>query len=648
MSLIDLIFGKPLSNQADEQERVGPAAGIPIFGLDGLGSAAYGPEAALTVLLGLGALGIHYVVPLSSAIIVVLGIVYFSYRQTIAAYPTGAGAYTVASENLGTFSGLLAAAALMIDYVLVAAVGIAAGVGALVSAVPSWQPHTLLFCLIILATIAFINLRGVRSAGLAFMAPTYVFVACLLLTIGVGVAQTILSGGTPMPVDAPPRIPPATEALGAWLLLRAFASGCTAMTGVEAVSNGVGAFREPKVKSAQITLSVIIGILMMLLAGIAFLCQAYHIGATVPDQPGYASVLSQLVEAVAGRGLFYYVTIGSVVMVLVLQANTAFAGFPRLCHAVSRDGYLPVSLAVRGRRLVYSQGIYALALISAVLLIAFSGITDRLIPLFAIGAFLSFTLSQAGMVEHWRRKRGPYFRHSMFINGLGAVATAITLGIVIVSKFTEGAWITLLVVPILLTMMYKIRSHYDRVTQEIDHPAPLIVDNLISPLAVVPIQQWSKVAQKTLRYALALSPDVVALHIDSGESCDLPPRWRELVEEPAQKADLPVPRLVVLKSPYRLVVRPILQFVLDLEARNPGRPIAVIVPELVEKHWWQYFLHRQHGRLLSLLLIFKGNQRISIINVPWHLDAPPSRGFQASPRNRPTETRHTETPQRVA
>lgn len=648
MSLIDLIVGKPLSNQADEHERVGPASGIPIFGLDALGSAAYGPEAALTVLLGLGALGIHYVVPLSSAIIVLLAIVYFSYRQTIAAYPSGAGAYTVASENLGTFPGLLAAAALMIDYVLVAAVGVAAGVGALVSAIPSWQPHTLLICLIILAIVTFVNLRGVRSAGLAFMTPTYVFITCLLLTIGVGIAKTVLSGGNPMPVDSPPVIPPATEALGAWLLLRAFASGCTAMTGVEAVSNGVGAFREPKVKSAQITLSVIIGILMMLLAGIAFLCQAYHIAATVPDQPGYQSVLSQLVAAVAGRGLFYYITVASIVTVLVLQANTAFAGFPRLCHAVSRDGYLPVSLAVRGRRLVYSQGIYALALIAAALLIAFGGITDRLIPLFAIGAFLSFTLSQAGMVEHWRRKRGAYFRYSMFVNGLGAVATAITLGVVVVSKFMEGAWITLLVVPMLLAMMYKIRSHYDRVSQEIAHPAPLVVDNLISPLAVVPIQQWSKVAQKTLRYALALSPDVIALHIDSGEACDLPLRWPELVEEPARKADLPVPRLILLKSPYRFVVRPILQFVLDLEARNPGRPIAVVVPELVEKHWWQYFLHRQHGRLLSFLLIFKGNQRISIINVPWHLDAPPSKSFPNLQEPRQSESSPTETSQRVA
>jgi hypothetical protein len=475
------------------------------------------------------------------------------------------------------------------------------------------------------------------------MLPTYVFVGTLLLTIGIGIAKTIMSGGTPTPVDAAPHIPPATEVLGAWLLLRAFSSGCTAMTGVEAVSNGVGAFREPKVKSAQITLSVIIGILMMLLAGIAFLCQAYHIGATVPDQPGYESVLSQLVAAVAGRGLFYYVTIGSVVLVLALQANTAYADFPRLCHAVSRDGYLPISLAVRGRRLVYSQGIYALTIISAVLLVAFGGITDRLIPLFAIGAFLSFTLSQAGMVEHWRRKRGPYFRQSMIINGLGAVATALTLAVVIVSKFTEGAWITILVVPILLGMMYKIRQHYDRVAQEISHPAPLTVDNLISPLAVVPIQQWTRVAQKTLRYALAFSPDVIALHVDSGDSCDLPPRWRELVEEPAHKADLPVPRLVVVKSPYRVIVRPMLNYVLDLEARNPGRPIAVVVPELVEKHWWQYFLHRQHGRLLSLLLIFKGNQRISIINVPWHLDAAPSNIFQNIP-----QAEETEKPQKVA
>src|SRR5580704_2304908 len=341
MSLADVLLGRPLATEEEQAERIGPAKGIPIFGLDALSSAAYGPEAALTLLIPLGMMGIAHIVPISASIIILLCIVYFSYRQTISAYPQGGGSYTVASDNLGVWPGLLAAASLMVDYVLTAAVGISAGVGALISAIPSLQPFTLMLCMGILLLVTVINLRGVRETGSIFAVPTYLFIFCLLGAIAVGVAKTLLAGGHPMPVIQPHKLGGATEAVSAWLLLRAFASGCTAMTGVEAVSNGVMAFREPSDKYARLTLTIVIAILIVMLGGIAFLVRAYGIPATPPGEAGYESVLSQLLGAVAGKGVFYWVSIGSILFVLALSANTAFADFPRLSRAIAQNGFLP-------------------------------------------------------------------------------------------------------------------------------------------------------------------------------------------------------------------------------------------------------------------------------------------------------------------
>jgi amino acid transporter len=621
MSLIDLLFGRALRSSEEKGERLGPTAGIAVFGLDALSSAGYGPEAALTLLIPLGAAGISYIVPISASIIILLSIVYFSYRQTIEAYPTGGGSYTVAHQNLGAFAGLLAAAALMIDYVLTAAVGISAGVGALVSAVPHLQPHTLLLCLVILLLITIVNLRGVHETGAVFLFPTYLFVGTLFITLGLGLVKSFAAGGHPVPVAAPALLYP-QAAVSAWLLLKAFSSGCTAMTGVEAVSNGVRAFRDPVVKSAQRTLTAIIVILAMLLVGIAYLVHVYHIGATPPGQPGYESVLSQLTAAVAGKGAFYFITISSILLVLALSANTAFADFPRLCRAVAQDGYLPLSFSTPGRRLVYSQGIYVLAFLSAFLLILFRGVTDRLIPLFAVGAFLAFTLSQAGMVAHWTRIEGKRSRRSMYVNGLGAVATATTVGVVTVSKFAEGAWVTTLLIPAIMILMILVRRYYDRVEAETANPVPLDLSGLREPLVVVPILHWNKIAQKGLRFALNLSADLQALHIDSGEGTnDFRKNWSRFVEEPTKKAGLPTPKLVILKSPYRYVITPILDYVLDLERKNPDRQIAVLIPELVERHWYYYFLHNQRAQWLKALLLLKGNQRVIVITVPWYLSS---------------------------
>jgi amino acid transporter len=621
MSFLDILLGKPLATSDERAEQIGTSAGIPIFGLDALSSAAYGPEAALTLLIPLGAAGIAYIVPVSAGIIVLLTIVYFSYRQTIAAYPGGGGSYTVASENLGMLPGLVAGAALMIDYALVVAVGISAGVGALISAVPSLEPHTLALCLIILVAITIVNLRGVREAGIVFMLPTYLFLGSLLAAIAIGVTKTVLAGGHPLPVAAPPPPGSATIAVaGVWLLMQVFSNGCTAMTGVEAVSNGVKAFREPTMRNAQRTLTVIIGLLIVLLAGIAYLIRAYGIAATDPGLPGYQSVLSMLVAAVAGRGWFYYVTIGSVLVILSLSANTAFADFPRLCKAVAQNSFLPHSFGFRGRRLVYSQGIFVLAFLAAVLLVLFRGVTDYLIPLFAIGAFLAFTLSQAGMVAHWRRAGGEGAARSMLINGLGAVATGITLIVVLVAKFTSGAWVSaLLIVDLVLTMLW-VRHHYYQVARETSSQDPLDASTVGPPIVVVPIQSWGKVAQRALQFALTLSSDIYAVHVATEEETHaLRDEWHNLVESPVGQVGRKPPQLVTLPSPFRLIIRPILNYVLQIEKENHGRQIAVIVPELVEKHWYHYPLHNQRAEVLKALILLHGSGRIVLINVPWYL-----------------------------
>ncbi|HTZ99265.1 MAG TPA: APC family permease [Candidatus Aquilonibacter sp.] len=623
MSVLDILLGKPLATSDERAEQIGTTAGIPIFGLDALSSAAYGPEAALTLLLPLGAAGVAYIVPVSASIIVLLAIVYLSYRQTIAAYPGGGGSYTVASENLGMFPGLLAAAALMIDYVLVVAVGISAGVGALVSAAPSLQPHTLLLCLAILLVIMLVNLRGVREAGIFFMVPTYLFVGTLLIAIVMGLFKTVMAGGHPSPVvPLPHPSSPTLAVAGAWILLQTFANGCTAMTGVEAVSNGVRAFREPTVKNAQKTLTVIIWLLIVLLAGIAYLVRAYGIAATDPGLPGYQSVLSMLVAAVAGRGLFYYITIGSVLVILSLSANTAFADFPRLCKMVSENDFLPHGLGLRGRRLVYSEGIIALFVLSAILLIVFGGVTDRLIPLFAIGAFLAFTLSQAGMVGHWRRVGGLGSVRNMLINGLGAIATGVTLLVVLIAKFKSGAWVSALLIAAMVIVMLSVRHHYRAVAVETCCTGPLQAGSLGSPVVVVPIQDWSKVSQRALEFGLTLSTDIRAVHVavedDDGKLRD---EWDQVVGGPLREVGRTPPDLVTLSSPYRLILRPILEYVLQIERENPGRQIAVIVPELVEKHWYHYPLHNQRAEMLKALILLHGSQRIVLINVPWYLKA---------------------------
>jgi amino acid transporter len=621
MNILDLVVGKPIKTSDERAEKIGPAQGIPIFGLDGLSSAAYGPEAALSLLIPLGLLGVRYIVPISAAIIALLVIVYFSYRQTIAAYPSGGGSYTVARFNLGTPAALLAAAALLADYILTAAVGISAGVGALVSAVPSLLPHMVSICVGILMVVTIVNLRGVRDAGLAFALPTYLFVGTLLITIVGGVLRVILSGGHPVPAAPLPPPPPMTQAVTYWLLLKVFASGCTALTGVEAVSNGVKAFREPAVKNAQRSLTAIIFLLAVLLAGISYLVKVYGITATDPGQPGYQSLLSMLIAAVFGKGYFYYLTVGSILLVLSLSANTAFADFPRLCRAIAQNNYLPHAFGYRGRRLVYTYGIVVLAVLCGGLLILFGGVTDRLIPLFAVGAFMAFTLSQTGMVMHWRRNRGPHWMRSAFVNGLGAVVTGITVIVVLVAKFVEGAWITLLFIPLTIVFFMVVRRHYHKVKVLTTCMVPVNPASLSqAPIAVVPVDRWSIITRQGIEFAARLSTEVVALHVEVAENSELLlDDWARYVEEPFRIAGKEAPKLQILSSPYRFIIIPIIQFILDLSKKHPDRNIIVVIPELVEDRWYEYFLHNQRGRLLEWLLLVQGNERIFAVSAPWYV-----------------------------
>jgi amino acid transporter len=619
MSLFEFVAGKPLATSEERAEHIGPISGIPVFGLDALSSAAYGPEAALTLLIPLGAAGIAHIVPISFAIIGLLTIVYFSYCQTIDAYPNGGGSYTVASENLGETAGLLAAAALMIDYILNAAVGISAGVEALVSAFPSLLPHTLAFCLLILATLTLINMRGAKDTGIAFLIPTYMFVGTLLVVIGLGAFHVISSHGHPVPVIAPRQLPRATSTISLWLLAKVFSSGCTAMTGVEAVSNGVAAFRDPTQRNAKRTLTMIIVLLILFLGGIALLCRAYTIGATDPTSAGYQSILSQLISAVVGRGYFYYVGSASILLVLALSANTSYADFPRLTRAIAMHDYLPHVFKIRGRRLLYSHGIVALVAFTAILLIAFSGITDRLIPLFAIGAFLAFTLSQAGMVVHWKKQGGAGSLRRMIVNGIGSIATGLTLIVVLVTKFTAGAWIVAILIPVLIFLMLAVKRHYAAVERETLIDRPIEIAKLMQPLVIVPLARWSRITEKGLRFAMKLSDQVEAVHVDTEYRDEVDEMWQRNVAGPIEQAGRTVPKLVFVPSPYRFVLMPLVNHILQVERDHPERQVAVLVPELVVRHWWQTPLHNQRAQLLKLLLLVRGNQRIMVINIPWYL-----------------------------
>jgi amino acid transporter len=629
-SLRRLILGRRLANRDSEERKIGAAEAVPAMGLDGLGSSAYGPEAALTVLMPLGAASLAYIGPVMGVIIALLAVLFVAYWQTITAYPNNGGAYVVAKQNLGANASLFAAAALMIDYVLNVAVGISAGVGALVSALPSLHPYVLPLCLAILALITLVNLRGTLDAGRVVAVPTYLFMASFLAILVIGIGKALFAGGHPQPLVAPAALPPIAGAASLWLLLRAFASGCTAMTGVEAVSNGMSAFREPRVRRGRQTLAAIVGVLAVLLAGIAYLATAYRVGAMDETRAGYRSVLAQLAGAVVGRGLFYDVAIGSVLCVLALSANTSFVAFPRLCRMVAEDGYLPHPFAIAGRRLVFSVGILYLAACSGLLLVVFGGITDRLIPLFAIGAFATFTLSQAGMVVHWRRApaTGGSAGHRglhMPVAALGASATGAALLVMVVAKFGEGAWVTVLVILAVIALLKAIGVYYERLRSRVADGQPLTLADVTPPIILVTVEEWDRIASTALELALSLSPDVIAIHLTQlsgpeaeAEDLNMQRDWRAIVEEPARRAGRVPPRLMLLQAQYRTLHMPVLKLAKELESKFGGRRIAILIPQLVKQRWFQHLLHSHRAAELRSQLLRHGGDRLTIIELPWH------------------------------
>lgn len=624
MTLRDLLLGRRLANREGEGRKIGWVAGVPAMGLDGLGSSSYGPEAALTIMIPLGAASLGLVGWVIAPIVALLGILYLSYRQVLIAYPSSGGAYTVAKENLGPGASLVAAAALMADYVLNVAVGISAGVGALTSSVPALHAYTLPLCLVILGIVAVANLRGTREAGLLFAIPTYAFIASFLTLIAIGLVRTVLSGGDPQPVVAPPALGPATEGATLWLLMRAFASGCTAMTGVEAVSNGVNAFREPVVRGAQRTLTVICLTLGLLLAGIAAVAQGYALSAMDQAEPGYQSVLSQLAQAVVGRGVLYYLAMASLLAVLCLSANTSFVGFPRVCHMVALDDYLPRAFAHSDRRLVFSVGVVFLTVTAGALLIVFGGITDRLIPLFAIGAFLTFSVSQIGMIVHWRKQTGQN-RRALLINGAGAVTTVAALLVITAAKFMDGAWIVTVVVPVTVAVLLAVRRYYRRQTRLLAPRTAFVVEETEPPTVLVAYEERNRMTDRALRFAMTLSPDVLAVHLlrlegpdDTPE--DLPALRQQFEAEiagPVSAAGLTPPRLMLIPAPYREIHGPLLRLVEKIDADTPGRSVAIIIPELVLKHWWQRLLHGRRAAQLRAALLENAGPRLMVITSPW-------------------------------
>ena len=598
-----LLVGQPIPSHLAHHERLSRITGLAVLSSDALSSVAYATEEILRVLIigGLGALA--FARPIGVVIAAILALVVFSYRQTIHAYPSGGGAYIVARENLGEIPSLIAAGALLIDYVLTVSVSIAAGVAALTSAMPQWHVNRVELALGFVTILAIGNLRGIRESGRLFAIPTYFFVASLIALIAMGLwrvlnhAVVAVTPATPLETGG--------VSLTLFMLLTAFSNGCTAMTGVEAVSNGVPAFKPPEAKNAAATLLMMAILAITMFVGITLLAQAYRIVPTEQE-----TVVSQLARAVfGGRGIPYYLVQTATMLILVLAANTAYADFPRLASILARDRFLPRQLMNQGDRLAFSNGIVGLSLFAAMLLVVFQGNTHALIPLYMIGVFVSFTLSQAGMVVHWRQIRGPGWRTSAIINGVGAGVTLIVLLVVTATKAYEGAWIIILLIPLHVVFFRATRRHYSHVADQLSmvgwEPEPRRHNTVL-----VPISGIHRAVVQALDYAKALSNDVRAVYvnIDPVSTAGLQRDWARWGQG--------VP-LVVLESPYRSLMEPFLEYVETAKAERPGAYMTIVIPEFVTARWWQHLFHNQRALLIKGALLFKRNTVVT--SVPFHL-----------------------------
>ena len=612
------IIGRPLKSQEAHSERISAPEGLAALSLDALTSVAYGPEAIALVLVGAGLSGMGSLLPITVAIVGLLVLLVLSYSQVIEAYPNGGGAYAVSRENLGSAASLVAAAALIVDYVLTVAVSAAAGIASLTSAFPALLPWSLPLSLLVVALITVLNLRGVGESARAFLLPTVVFIGGILATIVIG-----LTHARPVAVSHNPIAASPLEVLGVLLILKAFAAGCTALTGVEAIANGVPLFREPRIRRAKATMRLLGIALASMLLGLALLAQQYHL---VPRDN--VTLLSQVMTGAVGYSWLYYTTSIAVTMALGLAANTSFGSLPLLASVLARDHYLPHSFSIRGDRLVFETGIWVLAFAAALLLVSTDANTQSLIPLFAIGVFTGFTLSQAGMVRRWARRRPAGWRLRAGLNGLGAVATGLATLIFVYSKFGEGAWVVVVAIPLLIWMFRAVSRYYRVVGAELHSGAPDALPAVVArprPLVVVPVTpDFNVLTARALGHALGLSDQVVAITVlfeDLDESRkavteqDLQERWKAW--------GVPV-RLVVLHSQYHSVVRPLLRFIGSLNRRE-GERILVLVPEIVPRRWWQRVFHNGLGRVLTAALQHRTDVVVGIVSFhPWAWDVRPA------------------------
>ncbi|MHB8947024.1 MAG: APC family permease [Bacillota bacterium] len=606
------LLGPPLKSEEAKHQRLTKAKALAVFSSDALSSVAYATEEILLVLVAAGTSALWLSLPITVSIIALLGIVALSYRQTIHAYPSGGGSYIVAKDNLGVMPGLVAGSALLVDYVLTVSVSTAAGVAAITSAFPAIGHHRVLIALIFIGLITLANLRGVRESANLFAAPTYFFIGSIALVILAGLGRWLL-GGNPAEAAASAAAAAGGEGGGVvvpltmFVVLRAFASGCAAMTGVEAISNGVPAFKEPESHNAAATLTWMAIILATMFAGLSLLAVVFGIRPT-----GEETVVSQIARVAFGRGFLYYVVQVSTALILVLAANTSFADFPRLASLMARDGFLPRQLANRGDRLVFSNGIIILGVLSGLLVALFGGRTHAMIPLYAVGVFLSFTLSQSGMVRHWLKTNEPGRLLHAAVNGLGATATGIVLLVIAGSKFIYGAWAVVILIPLLVWMLTRVRAHYDDVAEELVITPEELGGSLpiIEHDAVVPVASINRALVDALQYAKSLSSRVYAIHVA------IDPKDGERMKREWERWGFDIP-LTVIYSPYRSLIRPLIEFIDRIDRRHPKALVTVVLPEFVPRRWWHVLLHNQAALSIKTALLFRKGTIVT--SVPYHL-----------------------------
>jgi amino acid transporter len=597
------LLGAPMPLAQLRHERLSKTVALAVFASDPLSSVAYATEEILLVLMLAGSAALSYSLPVALAIAALLAVVVISYRQTVAAYPQGGGAYLVAKDNLGTFPALVAAAALLVDYVLTVSVSVVAGIAALTSAVPRLHPYSVVLSILAVAVIAVGNLRGVRESGRMFAAPTYFFVLSILGMVGYGLVGAFFDWLPEAPYEPHP---PGLEGIGLFLLLRSYAAGCTALTGVEAVSNGVQALKPPEGRNAQTVMTWLGVISIVMFLGITYLAFDFGIVAG-----GDETVVSKIAHRVFGTGPLYYAVQVATLLILVLAANTSYADFPRLSSILARDRFVPRQFANQGDRLVFSNGILILSGFAVLLIVVFGGNTHALLPLYAVGVFMSFTLSQSGMVRRWLRLREKGWRWRVWVNGIGAVVTAIVLLTLAITKFVEGAWIVVLVVPILVGIFFVMHRHYEEVAVE------LSLEGLEGPpefqhTVLVLVGDVHRGVVRAVQYAKTLAPTAAV----RGVFVETDPARTARVEEKWTKWGLGVP-LVVLGSPYRSLLRPLLDYLDQIQAHGEEQMVTIVLPEFLPRHWWQHVLHNQTALLVKGALLFRRNTVVA--DVPYLL-----------------------------